>query len=131
MRPQSLTVRLFPPIVDGPPDCAVPEHYQVRIDLPYPPSPSLLRSSASHEEGGLAIMITCVAGESLHDLKSLVLEMDGFWLGAFQFVKVAHDGPDAAAAPELLNEWSDVGTVFNDKAYEDPSVLRVLKVVEG
>lgn len=77
-------------------------------------------------------MISCLASETLHELKSLVLELDGYWLGSFQFVKAPRQ-EDASedASTEALNEWSEIGQIFSTPEYEDPTVVRVLKVVEG
>lgn len=77
----------------------------------------------------------CNATERVCELKNLVKELDGFWLGAFSFVRGAPNREEAQAqgqgAPEEepFDDWTDMTTIFSGPEYEDSSVPKVLKVV--
>ena len=79
-------------------------------------------------------MAVCSPAEVIKDLKSLVTEIDGFWLGAFTFVRVPPTSKDAPATDQKeapVGEYDDVGTIFSGEEYEDLSVPRILRVVPG
>lgn len=77
----------------------------------------------------------CNPTERVFELKNLVKELDGFWLGAFSFVRGAPNQVNAdndnLDAQKPFEDWVDVATIFQGSEYDDPSVPKVLKVVES
>lgn len=107
--------------------------------MPSTPSPELTaaKSTLPNEKGPYALTITTSPAEPLRELKNIVLEGEGYWLGAFNFVRVPAESPDGLpigddleSTKEPLNEWLEVGTVFKGNEYKDLSVPRVLRVVD-
>ena len=93
------------------------------------------------------MLIFCTPAEVVRDIKQIVLESEGFWLGAFSFVRVP---PPAAtqnseeSAPlangdhsltdvsnEPYGDWKEIGSIFAGKEYEDPATPRTLRIVQS
>lgn len=107
--------------------------------LPTPPAPELAaaKSTLPSDKGALALTITTSAAEPLRELKTIVLEGEGYWLGAFSFVRVPAESADGTpvsddleGTKEPLHEWLEIGTIFQGQEYKDLSVPRILKVVD-